>query len=198
MERGAPASTVIGCLFQGSLCPKIQEGQSDHPPAFSNYSGSLVPLPDSWLSYPLILHPGLQRSLFQKLVYFIFCLKRSLSVFKIGVRWLSDYLCVVALVYSVLSDFFIFFFSFFPPDLLWIVTACQSSLPNAACWAVRRKAGLSAACLEHRHDHTRWFFLFVWIANYFLIILMILLNKFWCWTSWLNKETGKQSSMQCL
>lgn len=61
MEIGAPASTVVSRLFQGSLHPKFQDAQSDHPPAFSNLSGSLVPLPDSWLSYPPILHPGLQR-----------------------------------------------------------------------------------------------------------------------------------------
>lgn len=88
----------------------------------------------------------------KKLYVFTFCLKRVLScrsIFKIGSRWLGDYLCCFS-SFCAFWFFLFFYVFFFIADFFWAVTTCHSSLPNAACcWAVRRKAGLSAACLQH-------------------------------------------------
>lgn len=178
MENGAPASTVScwKCLFRGPCMTSCLSqlicvfGATSRLPQCHTFSSS-------WST---------RRGLFQKLVYyFIFlCLKRSLSVFKIGSRWLSFFL-----------------FVFFSDDLL-----CCDNLSLIP--AKRRlllgslEKGWHLGCLSRAspQPHALALFLFVWSANYFLIILLIILLNptFGCWTSWLNKGTGKQSCMQCL
>lgn len=95
----------------------------------------------------------------KKLYVFTFCLKRVLScrsIFKIGSRWLGDYLCCFS-SFCAFSEFFIFLCLFF---FCWFLLGCDdlSLIPAKRSLLLgSEEKGWPLSCLS---TASRWLFLF--------------------------------------
>ena len=119
-----------------------------------------------------------------------------------------------------------FFFCAWPGFLRWFTLGCNdpSIIPaKCCCWAVRSKAGLSAACLEHRWGHrvlafffcwfvlhtnlaekTKWKISFLMYKSFLFLDFTVILNPdFWMLKQWCkqrNRKTklyAKSVNMKC-